>query len=55
MKSGYESLIWINDKGGREYVCSIDNQSKHVYFEQLTEDEKNSCSNVNEIVGTERW
>jgi hypothetical protein len=55
MKSGYDSLTWINDKDGKEYVCSIDNNGKKASFEQLTEEEKKHCSNVNEIVGTERW
>jgi hypothetical protein len=55
MKSGYDSLAWVNDKDGREYVCSIDNHGKKATFEQLTEEEKKNCTNVNEIVGTERW
>jgi hypothetical protein len=55
MKSGYDSLTWINDKDGKEYVCSIDNNSEKKSFEQLTEEEKKNCTNVNEIVGTERW
>jgi hypothetical protein len=55
MKSGYESLAWLNDKDGKEYVCSIDNNDVKKSFEQLTEDEKKNCSDVNSIVGTERW
>lgn len=55
MKSGYESLTWINDKDGKEYVCSIDNHGEKTSFDQLTDDEKKKCTNVNQIVGTERW
>lgn len=56
MKSGYDSLIWVNDKKGREYVCTItDNQGRPKSFEQLTDKEKKHCTNVNYIVGTERW
>lgn len=55
MKSGYESLIWLNDKSGKEYVCSIDNLDKRRSFDQLTEEEKRQCTDVNQIVGTERW
>ncbi|MFT5698276.1 MAG: hypothetical protein ACI8ZB_001130 [Desulforhopalus sp.] len=55
MKSGYESLTWLNDRDGKEYVCTIEAQEGKTSFEQLTEEEKKNCSNVNEIVGTERW
>lgn len=54
MKGGYESLIWINDKNGKEYVCSLDNDDNRT-FDQLTEEEKRQCADVNQIVGTERW
>ena len=55
MKSGYESLSWVNDKNGKEYVCSLDQYSGKKSFEQLTDEEKKRCSDVNQIVGTERW
>jgi hypothetical protein len=55
MKSGYDSLTWVNDKDGKEYVCSVANNGEKTSFEQLTEEEKKKCTNVNEIVGTERW
>jgi hypothetical protein len=54
MKSGYESLTWLNDKNGKEYVCSyIDDNNRP--FEELSEEEKRNCADVNAIVGTERW
>lgn len=55
MKSGYESLVWLNDKKGREYVCSLDTHGNKKSFDQLTEEEKKKCSDVNQMVGTERW
>ena len=55
MKSGYDSLTWLNDKDGKEYVCTIDNAEKKTSFDQLSDDEKKRCSDVNQIVGTERW
>ena len=55
MKSGYESLVWVNDKDGKEYVCSAENGDATTSFEQLSKDEQRSCSDVNQIVGTERW
>jgi len=54
MKGGFESLSWLKDKNGKEYVCSLDNSDKKS-FEELTEDEKRKCADVNQIVGTERW
>jgi hypothetical protein len=55
MKSGYESLTWLNDKEGREYVCSIKSNDRKTSFELLSKEEQKTCRNVNEIVGTERW
>jgi len=55
MKSGYESLSWINDENGREFVCSLDNSPNGKTFEQLSDEEKAKCTDVNQIVGTERW
>lgn len=54
MKGGLESLTWLRDKNGKEYVCSLDNSDKKT-FEELTEDEKRRCADINQIVGTERW
>ena len=55
MKHGYESLTWVNDKDGKEYVCSINQPAGGRTFEQLTEEERKRCSDVNVIVGNERW
>jgi len=55
MKSGYESLVWINDDKGKEFVCRLENNVGRKSFEDLTEEEKKRCSDVNQIVGTERW
>ena len=55
MKSGYEQLVWVNDKRGKEYVCNLEELSLNKSFEQLSDEEKERCSDVNQIVGTERW
>ena len=55
MRSGYESLVWINDKNGKEYVCYFDDGVNKQNFDQLSEQEKKRCSDVNQLVGTERW
>jgi hypothetical protein len=55
MKSGYESLIWVNDNNGKEYVCSLENIDSARPFDQFTEEERKQCADVNQIVGSERW
>ena len=54
MKGGIESLVWLNDKDGKEYVCALKDRNKRTY-EELTEKEKRKCADVNNIIGTERW
>jgi hypothetical protein len=55
MRGGYESLSWINDRDGKEYVCTLERDNEVKSFDQLTEAEKKRCFDVNVIVGTERW
>ena len=55
MKSGYESLVWINDSKGKQYVCHFNDTVDKKTFDQLSEDEKTRCSDVNQLIGTERW
>ena len=54
MKAGFESLTWMNDKDGKQYVCYFEN-SDSKSFDDLSEDERKKCLDVNQIVGTERW
>ena len=55
-KGGYESMVWIHDKEGREYACYLEDiKGKLKRKEDLTEEEKSACLDVSEIVGTERW
>lgn len=53
---GYESLAWIKDKNGKEYVCSLEvlKGDTSDRFE-LSEDERQQCMDVNMLIGTERW
>ncbi len=55
MRGGIENLSWINDEDGKEYVCYSDDVGEHTSFEELTEEQKKACSDVNQLVGTERW
>ncbi len=56
MKGDYGSMIWVNDEEGHEFVCSADFEHlNEKRFENLTDEEKRTCEDVNQIVGTERW
>ena len=56
MRSGFESMVWIKDKNGKEYVCYADDLKGNISLkDDLTEDEKSTCMDVNELLGTERW
>jgi hypothetical protein len=53
---GYESMVWIRDKEGKEYACYLDALKGNIKTkDQLTEEERAKCLDVSEIVGTERW
>jgi hypothetical protein len=55
-KGGYESMVWIRDKEGKEYACYLDALKGNIKEkDQLTEEEKANCLDVSEIIGTERW
>ena len=56
MKGDYGSLIWVNDKEGHEFVCTV--EPRHMTkkrYEDLDANERKTCEDVNQIVGTERW
>jgi len=53
---GYESMVWIRDKNGKEYACYLDALKGNIKDkDELTEAERANCLDVSEIVGTERW
>lgn len=52
MNGGYESMIWIRDNDGKEFVCYLDDvKDAH----KLSDEERAKCMDVNLLVGTERW
>ncbi len=56
MKGGYESMVWLNDAEGREFVCYLEDiKSEGGIPVKLSETARAKCMNVNDIVGTERW
>ena len=52
---GYESMVWVNDRNGREFACYIDELKNIEHFEDLPEELRERCLNVNNLIGTERW
>ena len=55
-KGGYESMVWIRDKDGKEYACTASALKGNLKTkEELSEEEKKSCMDVSQLVGTERW
>ena len=55
-KGGYESMVWIRDKDGKEYACTAAALKGNLKTnEELTEAEKEKCMDVSQLIGTERW
>jgi len=53
---GYESMVWVRDNKGSEFSCTLDSPRGGVHrMDDLSDHERSSCRNVNDIVGTERW
>jgi hypothetical protein len=56
MEGDYGSMAWVNDKSGKEYVCTVNREhANEKDYEKLSPQERKTCRDVNEIVGTERW
>ena len=52
---GYESMVWIRDKDGKEYACYARDLKNIKKKDELTDEEKAHCMDVSQLVGTERW
>ena len=53
---GYESMVWIRDKNGKQYACYLDALKGNIKDkDELTPEERAKCLDVSEIIGTERW
>ena len=52
---GYESMVWVNDRHGREYSCYINDLKETESFDELPEELQKKCLDVNTLIGTERW
>jgi len=49
---GYESMVWVQDKDGREFACYMKDLENP---KELADEEKAKCLDVNSLIGTERW
>lgn len=55
-KGGYESMVWVRDKDGKEYACYAEALKGNIKAkDELTEEEKEKCMDVSVLIGTERW
>jgi hypothetical protein len=52
---GYESMVWINDRHGREFACYINDTKNIEHVEELPDELRAKCLDVNSLTGTERW
>ena len=56
MNGGYESIVWVTDREGREFACPMEVvQRDPLERRDLSEAEREKCMNVNLLIGTERW
>jgi hypothetical protein len=47
----YNKMVWVKDNKGAEYACSIDHDRDVKFKEELSDKEKNSCMNLNTVLG----
>ena len=52
---GYESMVWVNDRLGREFACYANDIKNSEHFEELPEEIREQCLDVNTLIRTERW
>jgi hypothetical protein len=45
-------MVWVHDRDGKEYACYIDDlKGKIKKKEQLTDEEKKNCVDLNTVLG----
>ena len=48
----YQKMVWVHDKAGKEYACYVDDlKGKLKAKDDLTDEEKESCLDLSEVVG----
>jgi len=52
---GYESMVWVSDRHGREFACYRTDIKNFTILEDMPEELREKCFDVKNLVGTERW
>lgn len=47
----YKKMVFIQDKDGKEYACYIDDLKQIKRKEDLTEEEKEKCTDISQVLG----
>jgi hypothetical protein len=56
MSGDFGSLVWVNDKEGHEYVCTISsNTDQKGDIDSLSDRDRATCVDTNDFIGTDRW
>jgi len=52
VKAGYGDLVWVRDKDGKEYACSIDAlRGKIKTKKEMSEAELFGCTDLSTVIG----
>lgn len=47
----FQKMVWVHDKDGKEYACYLDDIKNIKKKEDLTEEEKAQCTDLNTVLG----
>ena len=47
----FQKMVWVQDKDGTEYACYLDSSKNIKKKEDLTEEEKAKCVDLNTVIG----
>ena len=52
---GYEEMVWIKDKEGREYACQFSDIKVIKRKEEISDEEASRCVDVGEVINKDNW
>lgn len=47
----YQSIVFVNDKDGKEYACYASDLNNSIKGEELTDNEKAKCMDLSLVLG----
>ncbi len=47
----FQKMVWVQDKDGKEYACTINDPKSIKKKEDLTEEEKANCLDLSQVLG----